>query len=86
MIIASIPSVFLFMMFYVAGHEILHMQTLREYHPQCGTFRFDYMLSPGEIMIQMLYFIYTFYGLFIVSRGLLKKGMNREVKKTFIQR
>jgi hypothetical protein len=44
------------------------------------------MLAPGEIIMQLLYFGYTFYALFIVGRGLHKKGMNREIKKTFLKR
>jgi hypothetical protein len=44
------------------------------------------MLAPGEVLIQLVYFAYTFYALFIVTRGLLKKGMNREIKMAFIKR
>lgn len=44
------------------------------------------MLAPGEVVVQLVYLFFTLYVVIIVGKGLLKKGLNKEIKKTFFKR
>ena len=79
------PSMFVAFWFYWLIHYIGQFKTEKE-DPVCGDLRFDLMLAPGETVVQILYAISTLYVLVIVVKGLCKKGLNKEIKKTFMQR
>ena len=79
------PLLFFIIFIEWSFHSITGMKTVGE-DPLCGEFRFNYMLDPGEILIETLYLVSTLYVLWIVFKGLSKKGLNKEIKKTFLQR
>ena len=85
LIMLAAPTMFVAFWFYWLFHELFNIKTENE-DPVCGDLRFDLMLAPGETVIQLLYAIYTLYVLFIVIKGLCKKGLNKEIKKTFMRR
>ena len=83
MVIAPLLFFIIFIEWYV--HSVWGLETVGE-DPLCGDFRFNYMLDPGEMLIEALYIFSTIYVLFIVCKGLSKKGLNKEIKRTFLRR
>lgn len=44
------------------------------------------MLAPMEIAIQLTYTLYAMYAMFVASKGLLRKGLNKRIKQNFLSR
>jgi hypothetical protein len=42
------------------------------------------MVAPGEIITEIIFGLYAIYGILISTRGLVRKGLNKEIKYTFI--
>ena len=67
-------------------HEIRNLKTIGEPNPVCGDIRFDLMTRPGEAAVQICYFIFVTYACFLVWLGILRKGLNKEIKKVILRR
>ena len=62
------------------------MKTIGEENPVCGDVRFDLMTRPGEAVVQISYFIFVTYACMRVALGILRKGLNKEIKKVILRR
>jgi hypothetical protein len=87
MIFAFSPVIF-FVLFpiYWFFHWLYGMKTIGEENAVCGDVRFDLMTRPGEAMVQISYFIFVTYACMIVAFGILRKGLNKEIKKVILSR
>ena len=77
-----------FVMFpiYWFGHWLLGLKTIGEENAVCGDIRFDLMTRPGEAVVQVTYFIFIFYACLKVGFSILRKGLNKEIKKVILAR
>jgi ABC-type arginine transport system permease subunit len=78
-ILAFTPVIFILFLVYWGVHSLLRMNTLKE-EPICGEFRFDLMLAPGEIILHIAFSIYALFSIIVAARGLLRKGLNQDIK------
>lgn len=85
-ILITAPTIFLLSFVYWFLHYLFEIKTLFQLNPRCGSFRFEYMFAPGEIAVELSFSLYALYAIFISANGLCRKGLNKEIKKTFIKR
>ena len=85
-IILLSPTIFLMLFPYWAIHSIFQMKTIGEKDPMCGSYKFNLMTRPGEATVQIVYFIYVFYACFFAALGILRKGLNKQIKMVILKR
>jgi hypothetical protein len=73
------PTIFILFLVYWGVHEILNIKTIGQ-TPVCGEFRFGLMLAPGDIVVRISFCIYALYAIYHSGKGLLRKGLNKEIK------
>ena len=74
------PLPFLLLFPYWLGHYLLGMKTLQQENPLCGEKLFNYFTRPGEAVLMLVYHIYAAYAVTVAFRGLMRKGLNQEIR------
>lgn len=79
-IILVSPLFFLLLFPYWLIHIVFDMETLHQAKPLCGDRLFSYFTRPGEAALMLVYHLYAAYAVTVAFRGLMRKGLNQEIR------